>query len=254
MRADASRQSEDAALGGRLRLRQLRQGHRFGHDAILLAAACPGRAGERAVELGAGVGAAGLALAARVEGIAVTLVELDARLAALARENVELNGLAARVEVANLDAAASARVFAAAGLAPQSQNRVLMNPPFNDPVRQRASPDPRRRSAHVGAHGALSAWMRTAARLLRPSGTLTVIWRAQGLREVLDALAPGFGGASVLPIHSKEGQPALRVIVRAVKGSRAALSLLPGFVLNDAAGRPTAEAESVLRDAATLQM
>src|SRR5712692_11369831 len=91
--------SEDAVLGGRLRLRQFKHGHRVGHDAILLAAACPGRAGERAADLGAGVGAAGLALAARVEGINVTLVEVDARLAALARENAELNELAARVSV-----------------------------------------------------------------------------------------------------------------------------------------------------------
>src|ERR1700694_4330386 len=103
MRADACLQSEDAVLGGRLRLRQFKHGHRVGHDAILLAAACPGRAGERAADLGAGGGAAGLAVSARVEGINVTLVEVDARLAVLARENTQLNGLAARVSVANLD-------------------------------------------------------------------------------------------------------------------------------------------------------
>ena len=254
MKADASLQSEDAVLGGRLRLRQFRHGHRFGHDAILLAAACPGRAGERAVDLGAGVGAAGLALAARIAGLRVTLVELDPRLAALARENVELNGLGARVDVANLDVRAAARVFAAADLAPKSQMRVLMNPPFNDPVRQRASPDEGRRSAHVGPGGTLAAWVRTAARLLRPSGTLTLICRAQGLGEVLDALVPAFGGASVLPIHSKAEQPALRVIVRAGKGSREPLTLLPGLFLNDAAGRPAAEAEAVLREGATLPL
>src|SRR5262245_20733903 len=67
--------TEDAVLGGRLRLRQPRRGHRVGHDAILLAAATAALPGERAVELGSGVGAAGLALAARVPGLAVTLVE-----------------------------------------------------------------------------------------------------------------------------------------------------------------------------------
>jgi tRNA1(Val) A37 N6-methylase TrmN6 len=254
MRADACLQSEDAVLGDSLRLRQFKHGHRFGHDTILLAAACPGRAGEQAVDLGAGVGAAGLALAVRVEGISVTLVEADPRLAVLARKNAEHNGLAARVDVANLDVTASARVFAAAGLAPESQMRVLMNPPFNDPLRQRASPDERRRSAHMGPRGTLAAWVRTAGRLLRPSGTLTLIWRAQGLAEVLEALAPAFGAASVLPIHSKAGRAALRVLVRASKGSRAPLSLLPGFFLNDAAGRPTREAEAVLRGSATLPL
>ncbi len=76
--------SEDAILGGRLILRQPRRGHRFGHDAILLAAAVSAHAGEHAVELGAGVGAAGLALAHRVGGLSVTLVEIDRALASLA--------------------------------------------------------------------------------------------------------------------------------------------------------------------------
>ena len=54
----------------------------------------PAQAGEHAVDLGAGVGAAGLALARRVDGLAVTLVEIDPELAALARENAARNGLA----------------------------------------------------------------------------------------------------------------------------------------------------------------
>src|SRR5262245_39508973 len=89
--------TEDAVLGGRLRLMQPRRGHRVGHDAILLAAAGPARAGEHAVDLGAGIGAAGLALAARADGVTVTLVEIDAELAALAVANAERNGLTARV-------------------------------------------------------------------------------------------------------------------------------------------------------------
>src|SRR4051794_6755261 len=83
----------DAVLGGRLTLRQPKRGHRVGHDAILLAAATQGQSGEHAVELGAGVGAAGLALAQRVAGLKVTLVEIDGRLATLAGENAARNGL-----------------------------------------------------------------------------------------------------------------------------------------------------------------
>ncbi len=131
--------TEDAVLGGKLVLRQPVRGHRFGHDSILLAAAVPARAGEQAIDLGAGVGAAGLALARRIDGVAVTLVELDPALAALARENAERNGLAARVRAVCLDVAAPAAAFAAAGLAPGSADHVLMNPPFNAP--QNPSPD-----------------------------------------------------------------------------------------------------------------
>ncbi len=96
--------SEDAILGGRLTLRQPLRGHRFGHDAILLAAAVSAHAGEHAIELGAGVGAAGLALAHRVGGLSVTLVEIDRALASLAKSNAERNGVADRVRVLCLDA------------------------------------------------------------------------------------------------------------------------------------------------------
>jgi tRNA1(Val) A37 N6-methylase TrmN6 len=271
--------TEDAVLGGRLCLAQPKRGHRVGHDAILLAAACPARAGERAVDLGAGVGAAGLALAARVDGVEVTLVEIDARLAALASENVSCNRLGGRVSVVVLDVAAPARAFATAGLAPGSAACVLMNPPFNDPARHRPSPDRRRRSAHVASGGggtalahvpekwkpvfrkghapineSLVAWAASAARLLRPRGTLSMIWRADGLADVLRALDPAFGAVTVLPVHAKAGEAAIRVLVRATKESRAPLALLPGFVLNDGSGRPTAQAEAVLRAAAALPL
>jgi tRNA1(Val) A37 N6-methylase TrmN6 len=244
----------DAVLGGRLLLKQPRRGHRVGHDAILLAAACPARARERVVDLGAGVGAAGLALAQRVDDSRVTLVEIDPGLAALAAENAQANGLAERVSAVVLDVAAPARTFAAAGLAPESVTRVLMNPPFNDPARQRASPDRQRRLAHAGPDGTLAAWIKTAARLLRPGGTLTLIWRADGLAAVLKALDASFGAVIVFPIHSKAGEPAIRVLVRAAKASRVPLALLPGLVLNDSAGVPTAQAESVLRGGAVLPL
>jgi tRNA1(Val) A37 N6-methylase TrmN6 len=246
--------TEDAVLGGALRLRQPRRGHRVGHDAVLLAAACPAHGSEHVVDLGAGVGAAGLAVAARAPGVTVTLVEIDPDLAALAADNAQLNGLAGRVTSVSLDAAAPARAFAAAGLAPDRVDRVLMNPPFNDPVRQRASPDRRRRLAHAAPRAALVAWIRTAARLLRPGGTLTLIFRADGLGDLGHALAAGFGAITVLPVYPKPDQPAIRILVRATKASRAPLVLLPGLVLNDVLGRPTPQAEAVLRAGATLAL
>jgi tRNA1(Val) A37 N6-methylase TrmN6 len=244
----------DAVLGGRLLLKQPRRGHRVGHDAILLAAACPARARDRVVDLGAGVGAAGLALALRVAGVKVTLVEIDPGLAALAAENALVNGLAERITSVVLDVAAPASAFAAAGLAAESVARVLMNPPFNDPARQRASPDRQRRLAHAGSGGTLVGWIKTAARLLRPGGTLTMIWRVDGLGAVVHALDTAFGAVTLLPVHSKAGEPAIRILVRAAKASRAPLMLLPGLVLNDSAGVPTAQAESVLRGGAVLPL
>src|SRR5262249_52355507 len=126
--------------------------------------------------------------------------------------------------------------------------------PCNDRAGQRASPDRRRRLAHAGPVGALAVWIKTAARLLRPRGTLTMIWRADGLAEGLAALAPAFGAANVLPVHPGEEQAAIRGLGRATKASRAPPVLLPAFVLNAPARPPTAQAESVLRAGAALPL
>src|SRR5262249_4797296 len=251
-KTDSLDTTEDAVLGGRLVLRQPRRGHRVGHDAILLAAATPAKAGEHAVDLGAGVGAAGLALAARVPGLAVTLVEIDVALAALAGENISRNRFADGLRAVTLDVTAPARAFAAAALPPGSAARVLMNPPFNDPATMRGSPDAARRRAHVSA--GIAPWLRSAERLLASGGTVTLIWRADGLADLLAALARSFGAVTVQPVHPRPDAPAIRVLVRAVKGSRAPLALLPGLVLADAEGRPSAEAEAVLRHGAALPL
>jgi tRNA1(Val) A37 N6-methylase TrmN6 len=244
--------SEDAALGGKLVLRQPLRGHRFGHDAILLAAAVAAQGGERAVEFGAGVGAAGLALARRVEGLDVTLVEIDPALVALASENAARNDLSRRVRAVRLDVTAPAAAFAAAGLAPGSADHVLMNPPFN--AGQNPSPDRSRRMAHVASDETLTHWLSMAARLLRPAGDITLIWRAEGLGDVLAALSPGFGAIAVLPIHGKPGSPAIRIVVRAVKDRNGPLALLRGLVLADAEGKSIVAAETVLRDGAALSL
>ncbi|WP_409189927.1 tRNA1(Val) (adenine(37)-N6)-methyltransferase [Bradyrhizobium sp. RDM4] len=244
--------TEDAFLGGQLLLKQKRSGHRAGHDAILLAAATEAQAGDRVVDLGAGVGAAGLALGRRVSGIKLSLVEIDPELAELARENAAANAIDAETIV--LDVTARAQDFAAHGLVPDSVDRVLMNPPFNDPARHRGSPDQARQIAHVATGETLDAWVHAARRILRSNGALTLIWRADGIAEVLAALSRGFGSLSILPVHGDAASPAIRVLVRAVKGGRAPTRLLPGFVLNDESRMPKKEVTNILEGRAVLAL
>lgn len=239
--SDGGAETEDALLGGRLVLRQLRRGHRFGHDAVLLAAATGSRAGERVVELGAGVGAAGLAVALRKVARQVDLVEIDPHLVALAAANAQRNGLGPVVCHA-LDVGAPAAAFAAAGLPPSSIDRVMMNPPFHADAQHQASPDAARQRAHVAPEGLLAVWMKTARRLLRPGGTVTLILRADALGAALEALSTGFGGVRIVPVHAAADRPAIRVLISACKGSRAPLSLAPPLVLAGAGASPILEA------------
>ena len=245
--------SVDAVLGGRLRLRQPLAGHRVGHDAILLAAATAAKAGEHAVDLGAGVGAAGLALAARVPGLTVTLVEIDPGLAGLAAENATTNGVNDRVQALCCDAT-DAPALARAGLAASSVDRVLMNPPFRDAARANLSPDPRRRLAHAGDAELLPRWIESAATLLKTGGVLTLIWHADAAADVLAALKGAFGAIATLRVKPRPDRPAIRILLRAVKGGLGATVHHDALELNDTKNQPTAAAEAVLRGGETLSL
>src|SRR5580692_7243816 len=89
--------SDDALLGGRVHLHQPAQGYRVAIDPVLLAAAVPAAEGDRVLDIGCGVGAASLCLAARVPGCRIVGLELQPALAQLAAENAARNAVADRV-------------------------------------------------------------------------------------------------------------------------------------------------------------
>lgn len=242
----------DGFLGGQVRAWQPLAGYRAGVDAVLLAAAVPGRAGETALELGAGAGVASLCLAARVPGLRVTAVERDAGYAALARRNAVENpgGLeVVEADLASLPPELKARSF----------GHILFNPPFFDRARGSASPVPAREAA-MGEDTPMAQWVDVAARRLAPLGVLTVIHRAERLPELLAALhgQGGFGGAQILPLAGREGRAAGRVIVQARKGGRAEARLLAPLVLHAGPAHArdgedfTPEVAAILRGGAPL--
>jgi tRNA1(Val) A37 N6-methylase TrmN6 len=204
------------------------------------------------VEFGAGVGAAGLAVAKRVAGIKLVLVEIDEVLAGLARGNAAANAIAA--DVIALDVTSAADVFAAAGLPSDSADVVLMNPPFNDPARHRASPDKARETAHVSTAATLEKWIHAARRILKSGGALILIWRADGLVEVLSALGRGFGSLEILPVHGEAKTPAIRVLIRAIKGGKAPVQMHAALMLNDESAVPNKQVQDILAGKGVLPL
>jgi len=243
--------TSDDFLGGRLSVLQPRKGHRSGIEAVLISAAAPLARGETVVDIGSGVGVAGLCALARVPDTRAILVEADPDMAALARQNAARNGLADRIDVHAIDIAARGAI-ASSGLS-DAADHALANPPFYDPAASRTSPA--KAMAHAAPVDALDAWLRFAAAVVRPGGSLTLVHRAEALGRVLEAFGRRFGGAAVLPVHSRPGQPASRVIVQGRKGSRAPLSILPGLVLHGPDGHAfRADVERILRGGAKLEL
>ena len=188
----------------------------------------------------------------RVAGIELVLVEIDEMLAELACGNAASNAIPADVIV--LDVTSTADAFAAFGLPPDSADAVLMNPPFNDPVRHRASPDKAREIAHVATAATLGAWIHAARRILKSGGVLTLIWRADGLAEVLAALDRGFGNLAILPVHGDTKKPAIRVLVRAVKGGKAPTQMHAALMLNNESMMPNKQVQDILAGKGVLPL
>lgn len=233
----------DAFFGGRLRLAQLRHGHRAGTDAVLLLAAA-GRAGCVA-DLGSGVGPVGLGLLALGRAKQALLVERDAESAAFARVNLTINGLEGRATVVEADITGKAAVLAAAGLGPASADLVVCNPPFNMPGQHRASPDPARASAHAMTPDEMDMWLKAAARVLTGDGRLALIHRPESLPWLLPMILRRFGGPSILPVHPTGTEPASRVLIGARLNSKAPARMMPALVLHDVGGAFTSEASAL---------
>ncbi|PNG24952.1 tRNA1(Val) (adenine(37)-N6)-methyltransferase [Methylocella silvestris] len=243
----------DAFLGGKVTLYQSARGHRAGTDAALLAAAAPADFSGFVLDIGAGVGAASIALAATRPGAHIGLVEIDAEAAELARKNLGLNALAERGRVFEADAL-SPPSRRAAELADESADLVISNPPFLDPARSRASPDEGRRRAHVmreGGPAGVAAWLIACLALTRPGGSCILIHRPDSLAALLAALEGRAGGAVLMPIHPRAGAAAIRILLRARKGSRAPFSIVPGLIIHDESGL-TPQSDAIHRGEACL--
>jgi tRNA1(Val) A37 N6-methylase TrmN6 len=250
--------TSDSWLGGKLTLQQPAKGHRVGSDAALLAAAAP--EAERIVDVGAGVGAVGLALLSRMGKARAWLVEIDPELAALAGKNAAANGLAERADVVVADVTAP-RSGGAGVLAAAAADLVVTNPPFFDAPKVRASPDPQRARAHVlrsagqaADHSPLAAWIAGAVALLQPGGRFVMIHRPDALGEILASFGARLGAVVVLPVHPRADAPAHRLLIAGVKGARAPLSVRPGLALHEASGAFTKEAEALHRGEATIPL
>ena len=216
---------------------------------MILAAAVPSGFGGAAADFGAGAGAAGMAVAARCPKARVTLVENDPVMADFARRTIGHEDNAAfsfRLSVLEADVSLSGKARVTSGLCDRSFDYVIMNPPFNSP-RDRATPDALKAAAHVTADGMFEAWLRTAAAVLRPGGNVAIIARPASLKEILTVLEGRFGGVRILPVLPRPCEPAIRILVTGVKGSRAGLSLVPPLVLHGEAGNGfSARAEAVI--------
>jgi tRNA1(Val) A37 N6-methylase TrmN6 len=246
--------SEDLFLGGALVMEQPRDGYRAGTDAVLLAALIsPEKAGIGPIlDAGAGVGVVGLCIAQRCPEARVLLVERESDLVLLARRNIARNGVGERVSVVEADITRATDALNAAGVVSETFPIVVTNPPYHDGRRSTAAESRLKAASHQMPDTALEDWARFMCRMAAPDGLAAMIHKAEALPLILAAFEGRFGALSVLPIHARPGDAAIRVIVTGVKGSRAPLTIRPGLVLHGPDLNFVPEIEAVFRHGAAL--
>jgi tRNA1(Val) A37 N6-methylase TrmN6 len=234
--------TEDALLGGRVRLLQARQGYRVAIDAVLLAAAVDPLSGDRVLDLGAGVGAVGLCLARRKPDCTVLGIELQPALAELAERNAMCNGLSDRVRTIVHDIGQPLpRDF-------RLYDQVCTNPPYLSAKAADPPPNPSKALATVESSANLARWLDVATGALKPAGILTLIHREDRLKEILSQLV-GLGCGN---IAIKRLRPANRVLVRARHSAGRTIVEAPPLELHRPDGGYTETAEAILRHGAPL--
>lgn len=229
--------TENTVMGGRVKLLQPRRGYRIAVDAVLLAAAVDAKAGENVLDLGAGVGAVGLCIAARVAGSHITGIELQPELAALAEHNIALNDADGRVRTVVHDLAHP--------LPPDLGlfDHVATNPPYLTAAVADPPPDRSKALATIESSAGLFRWLTVATGALKPAGTLLAIHRSDRLEEIVEVLAKlGWGDITV-----KRLPPAARVLVRARRAPELRREDAEPLVLHRPEGGYTDEAEAILR-------
>ncbi|MEK1851065.1 MAG: methyltransferase [Phyllobacterium sp.] len=229
----------DAFHRGRFHLLQpAAKGHRSGVDAMILASVVPNDFAGHVADLGAGAGAAGLAVLSRCPGAKASLIERSGFMAGFARGSLELEenkAFAARAEVIEADVTLTGKARVAAGLGDNSFDFAIMNPPFNLPT-DRSTPDPVKAEAHVMTQGMMEQWIRTAAAIVKPGGSIGIIARPTSITDLLDALRGRFGGLIIVPVQPRPQDAAIRIVIKGVRGSRAGLSIYPALIMHHETG------------------
>ena len=226
-------------LNKTLALKQPPEGFRTSIDAVLLAAACPIKEGQALLDLGCGIGTAGLCAVRRVKNIKLTGIDIQADHIEIAKENAARNELEATFKNADIATYEAERA-----------DHIICNPPFLAPGTHTASPSEAKATAKGNTN--LADWIKSAHRNLKSKGSFTIIHRADHTDQIIREMGKKFGQIEIIPLWPKRGAPAKRVIIRALKDSKSPSILHPGLILHKENGDYTDEAENILRKASRL--
>jgi tRNA1(Val) A37 N6-methylase TrmN6 len=198
------------ALSGHYRIFQLRDGHRYSTDDVLVAwygtAFAPRT--ERVLELGSGIGSVGLIAAWRLPGARFVTIEAQEESVRLARRSIAYNGLADRFETRLSD-------FRASGALGDDErfDLVLGSPPYFPEGTGPLAPHPQKQACRFELRGGVEDYCAVAAKHLLPAAMFACVFPLEPAHQKARALeaarAAGLVIVRMRPVVLKEGEPPL---------------------------------------------
>lgn len=232
----------DEFFNGNIKVLQPSKGYRFSIDSVILAGLSQPQKGATVLDLGTGCGIIPLLLAHRFPSLRLIGVELQPCLAALAKENIQRNGMQDRMSILCRDMR---------DLPPNSigttVDYIISNPPFRPVTSGRINPNPQKALAKHELAIDLPQLLTTARNLLRFGGKFITIYPSERLTDVMFQMRQKeIEPKRLHPIFTKKKKPAELVIIEGVRGGRTGIQELSSFVIYCSNGRYTNKMVQVL--------
>jgi tRNA1Val (adenine37-N6)-methyltransferase len=195
------------AISGHFRIFQLRGGHRFSTDDVLVAwygtSWVP--SASRVLDLGSGIGSVGMIAAWRLQGARFVTIEAQAESARLARKSAEYNGLADRYDVRHGDFRDPAMLHSG-----ERFDLVLGSPPYFPQGAGIEGEHPQKVACRFELRGDIRDYCVVAERHLADGGLFACVF-PESQRGRVEAAT---GAASLVPVRTRavvfrEGEPPL---------------------------------------------
>ncbi len=235
--------SHDYLLDKRVKIFQPINGYRASTDAVILSSMISKiKKGENILDVGSGTGAISLCLASRFaeQKPSITGLEVQPDLADLSNQSALANGFETFLKYINCNIKNKPQEIKNC-----SFNHVITNPPYSES--DMPSPNKSKALAHNHDNFSLREWIEFCIKMIAPLGHFYMINRAEALDEILASIHGKLGHIEVIPLFSKMGQNAKRVVVRAQKDNHTPTKIYSGLVIHENNGEYTQASHKILR-------
>lgn len=231
-----------------LKIIQSDSGYRYSLDSILLANFCAFHSGARVLDLGSGCGIITIILSKLWPETNFTGIEIQAELNDLAIKNQRLNDISVNLNFINGDIKKIMDYFDY-----KSFDYVISNPPYRKKGTGRININQIEANAKHELTVKLEDFLNAGAKLLKPKGSLYLIYTAERMAELINKLIMYKIEPKIVRfIHPKKGYESNMVLIKAIKGGKAGTRVMPPLFVYSKAGTYTDEMKKIFDESGLL--